>query len=209
MRACVRACALRRVRVNERTATRENNARQIPCKEKRYNPDQHVGLHTNALHIAEKMSINHAALTRDTPRFPNVSISDRIGFGAEVFGDFTHEDFTLGGTVGGSPTSPLQGSVSDVEDGGPRSPLGGSSGGSRRGSQGRRPREKLEHSHARIDSFRAFASPVYICLTNHDPILLAFNCSHQADNLAKEEPVFKVRGSQHNFAFFFRGGGWF
>ena len=52
--------------------------------------------------------------------------------------------------------------------------------------------ETLELGLARMDSYRAACSATYMCLWNDDPILAAFFLSNKADELAYEDPVFKV-----------------
>ena len=52
--------------------------------------------------------------------------------------------------------------------------------------------ETLELGLARIDSYRAVASPTYLILKKEDPILSAFHFSHKAESLAFTDPIFKV-----------------
>ena len=52
--------------------------------------------------------------------------------------------------------------------------------------------ETLEDGRARVDSFRAVSSSVYICLTSEDPILTSFYLISRADKLAFDDPIFKV-----------------
>ena len=52
-------------------------------------------------------------------------------------------------------------------------------------------RETLSHSLIRLNVYRALASPVYICQTSKDPILMAFKLSDELKDLANIEKEFK------------------
>ncbi|CAH1777258.1 unnamed protein product [Owenia fusiformis] len=51
--------------------------------------------------------------------------------------------------------------------------------------------EFLETSRKRINTYRALASPGYICQTSDDPMLVAFKLAHGFDKLYVHEPVFR------------------
>ena len=53
--------------------------------------------------------------------------------------------------------------------------------------------ESLCDSKARYNTYRALASPSYICHSSVDPILTAFNLSTELLLCAQAEPEFKVR----------------
>lgn len=50
----------------------------------------------------------------------------------------------------------------------------------------------LEYGMARIDTYRAMGTPSYLCNKTNDPILSAFTLSNEAEELAFDDPIFKV-----------------
>ena len=52
--------------------------------------------------------------------------------------------------------------------------------------------ETLELGIARVDSYMALASPIYMALTSSDPILAAFVLSNESDRLQYTDPIYKV-----------------
>jgi hypothetical protein len=52
--------------------------------------------------------------------------------------------------------------------------------------------DSLRHAQARLNAFRALASESYISLANMDPILTAFELSHELRHLSTKEKYFKV-----------------
>ena len=51
--------------------------------------------------------------------------------------------------------------------------------------------ETLSESIARINAYKAIASPSYISLTSRDPILEAFELNEDLEDHAEREPEFK------------------
>lgn len=49
----------------------------------------------------------------------------------------------------------------------------------------------LKHSRAKINAYRALASPCFMALASQDPLLTAFEMSAKLENLAKMEPEYK------------------
>jgi len=52
--------------------------------------------------------------------------------------------------------------------------------------------ERLEDSYARFDTYKALASPLFMCLTSQDPILTAFQLSHELGICVEKEREFKA-----------------
>ena len=53
-------------------------------------------------------------------------------------------------------------------------------------------RDSLMHSLSRINAYRALASPSLIALSSRDPILTAFELSHELKRLSRIENEFRV-----------------
>ena len=52
--------------------------------------------------------------------------------------------------------------------------------------------DSVKYSRSRLNTFQALASPAYITLSSDDPILTAFQLSHQLEQLAEIEKEYKV-----------------
>lgn len=52
--------------------------------------------------------------------------------------------------------------------------------------------DSVKYSRSRLNTFKALASPAYISLSSHDPILTAFELSHQLEGLSEMEKEYKV-----------------
>ena len=52
--------------------------------------------------------------------------------------------------------------------------------------------ERLEAGRERVDTLRALSSSVYLCVTWEDPIHVAFRLIERADQLALNDPIFRV-----------------
>ena len=57
----------------------------------------------------------------------------------------------------------------------------------------------VRYSHARLNTFKALASPAYISLSSEDPIATAFELSHRLDHLTGIEKEYKVRNEPIRF----------
>lgn len=55
--------------------------------------------------------------------------------------------------------------------------------------------DSVKYSRSRLNTFQALASPAYITLSSEDPILTAFQLSHQLEQLAEIEKEYKVNKS--------------